>query len=162
MIHEDLLAKIEVRFGRSIRYSKDCDALAVDIIFHTGCRISASTLKRVLGFGDNYIIPRLYTLDAIAKYIGYDSWNDLPYLGEDDSSHYKDKVKVVFMTGEACIVSRYDNRYSRIISHTFIFNPHVFLIAGDQLSVGNSIKLFHSDVKKRIPKSLTIKSLEIL
>ncbi len=68
---------IEKRIGKEIRYPADCVQLSYEIEKHTTHRISANTLKRLLGFIGEVQTPRLYTLDAIAKYIHFNNWNDL-------------------------------------------------------------------------------------
>lgn len=162
MINDELLNAIEEKFGRTIRYSKDCDVLANDILKKTGCSVSASTLKRILGFGDSYFIPRLYTLDSVGKYLGFNSWNEVPYMGVKDTDEYQNKVKVTFDSGDFLIISRYDDKYARIIGHSFPQNPHVSLVQSKQLAIGDKLKIFHSDLKSKTPRSLHIRSLEIL
>jgi hypothetical protein len=66
--------QIELRFGQPIRYSKDCENLAIHI--SSACRegISPTTLKRLFGFAKPITTPREYTLDVLANYLGYASW----------------------------------------------------------------------------------------
>lgn len=74
MLNKTIRDLLEKKFGKPIRYPKDCDALAALIKEETKHQVSSSTLKRVLGFYKETESPRLYTLDAISMYIGYDSW----------------------------------------------------------------------------------------
>lgn len=57
-----------------MRYPKDCEALAQHISHHCKTRISGSTLRRLYGFVKGIREPRAYTLDIIAEYLGYKSW----------------------------------------------------------------------------------------
>ncbi len=68
---------IEKRIGKEIRYPADCELLSYEIEKHTTHRISTNTLKRLLGFICEVQTPRLYTLDAIAKYINFRNWDEL-------------------------------------------------------------------------------------
>ncbi len=77
MIPNAIRNKIESRFGKPIRYSKDCEALAYSINKNSSDRISATTLKRLLGFAKNIEQPRLFTLDLIATYVGDSNWSSL-------------------------------------------------------------------------------------
>ena len=77
MIPDAIRKKIEARFGKPIRYSKDCEALAYSINKISSDRISATTLKRLLGFAKSIEQPRLFTLDLIAIYVGYNDWSSL-------------------------------------------------------------------------------------
>ena len=77
MIDGFILRKLEAKYGSAIRYSKDCEALAMSINKTSNQQVSATTLKRLLGFAKSIETPRLYTLDAIAFYLGYTNWNTL-------------------------------------------------------------------------------------
>jgi hypothetical protein len=73
LVHE----KVEARFGKPIRYAKDCDVLAVSIHAFTIEKISCSTVKRLFGLIESDNEPRLYTLDIIAEYLGYLNYDHL-------------------------------------------------------------------------------------
>lgn len=88
MISKVIKNKIESRFGQSVRYSKDCEALAIDISSKTSHTVSGSTIKRLMGFVKGVQEPRLYTLDAIAEYLDYHSFDEL--IREFDTSSYSD------------------------------------------------------------------------
>ena len=76
-IGKAIAQKIEARFGRPIRYSKDCEALSKSIEKNCNERISTTTLKRLFGFAKSIDNPRLFTLDVLATYIGYKDWSSL-------------------------------------------------------------------------------------
>ncbi|HXD92979.1 MAG TPA: hypothetical protein VNX01_07170 [Bacteroidia bacterium] len=71
--------KIEKEFGRGpIKYAKDCDVLASAIANKCNCKVSSSTLKRLFGINKSGTrSPRVFTLDLIANYIGYHTWDDI-------------------------------------------------------------------------------------
>ena len=96
MISSIIKEKIEVRFGQAIRYSKDCEALAGDISCSTGYTVSGSTIKRLMGFVKGIQEPRLYTLDAIAEYLGHPSFEDL--IKEFDTSSHSESVEIERLT----------------------------------------------------------------
>lgn len=77
MITPAIRQKIEARYGKPLRYSKDCEGLANSINKFCLDRISVTTLKRLFGFAKNVEHPRLFTLDVIAAYIGYNDWGSL-------------------------------------------------------------------------------------
>jgi hypothetical protein len=88
MIPEFLKIRIEMRFGKSIRYSKDCETLAASISKHCGEKISATTMMRLFGLMKTDSKPRLYTLDLVAQFAGFDSWEAAikdDYLSEQSS-----------------------------------------------------------------------------
>jgi hypothetical protein len=96
MISSVIKDKIEVRFGQSVRYSKDCEALAVDISENTKHTVSGSTIKRLMGFVKGVQEPRMYTMDAIAEYLGHPSFEDL--IKEFDTSSYSEFNKIENLT----------------------------------------------------------------
>lgn len=72
---EKLKKRIESVYGREIKYARDCEPLATEISQSTGGTVSASTVKRLLGFVKTSSKPSQYTLDTIAIYLGFSDWN---------------------------------------------------------------------------------------
>lgn len=68
---------LEEKFGRKIRYPKDCESLALQMNEAATQRISASTLKRLFGFITPTTSPSLYTLDTVAMFLGFADWESL-------------------------------------------------------------------------------------
>ena len=66
---------IEEKLGKTIRYPSDYEQLAYDIERATKQRISTNTIKRLLGAIESVREPRLYTLDVIAAYLGFENWD---------------------------------------------------------------------------------------
>lgn len=85
MINQEIIKKIEEKFGRKLEYSCDCDALSEAIIEETGQRIAMSTLKRMAGFVSKKCKPRLSTMDIIAQYVGYPNYKLLAKEINDDT-----------------------------------------------------------------------------
>ena len=77
MLSEIIKKKIEEKSGIKIRYSRDCDILANEIFKKSNCKLSASTIRRLFGFIKSEATPRVYSLDVIAIYLDYPSWDDL-------------------------------------------------------------------------------------
>ena len=89
MLSKLIKQKIEARLGHAVRYPKDCDRLADHISEMCKARISASTIRRLMGFVNSMSEPRLYTLDVIAEYLGHKGWQELlasfePACGEPE------------------------------------------------------------------------------
>lgn len=72
---EKLKKRIENVYGQEIKYARDCEPLATEISQSTGGTVSASTIKRLLGFVKTSSKPSQYTLDTIAIYLGFPDWN---------------------------------------------------------------------------------------
>ena len=77
MIPELLKNRIELRFGKAIRYAKDCIQLSAEIEKHCHEKISATTLKRVFGLAVSDTQPRMFTLDVLAHYAGYGKFKNV-------------------------------------------------------------------------------------
>ena len=71
MLNQEIIKKIEEKFGKKLQYSQDCESLSEAILEETGERISVATLKRLTGFANLRVIPRQSTMDILAKYVGY-------------------------------------------------------------------------------------------
>lgn len=71
-----LLALVEKKFGHPLKTSKDFNVLSVVIEHETGDAISCSTIKRLWGYMTMKPVPRLASLDILAKYAGYKGFED--------------------------------------------------------------------------------------
>ena len=69
-----LKKKIEEKFGEKVCYSRQCEALSEAIFETIGERLSLVTLKRFFGFTTAQVEPRLFTLDILSRYCGYDTF----------------------------------------------------------------------------------------
>lgn len=67
---------IEQRFSRPIKTPADFAALSEEIQQVTKQYISTSTLKRLWGYVKSKSSHRIVTLNVLAVYLGYDSWQD--------------------------------------------------------------------------------------
>jgi hypothetical protein len=71
----ELKAEVEKTFGREISNRGDCELLVDDIYQRTGLVISYNTLRRLFAIIP-YRKPRESTLDALATYVGFRSFQD--------------------------------------------------------------------------------------
>jgi hypothetical protein len=74
-----LLKSVENRFNFRIKTASDFECLSADICQITHAYISPSTLKRLWGYIKYKYVPRETTLDILARYAGYMSYNDFCY-----------------------------------------------------------------------------------
>ena len=70
-----LKQEVEKVFGQKVKKRRDCEGLAVDLYAKTGVVISYNTLRRLFGLIE-FREPRLSTLDALSKYVGFSSYRD--------------------------------------------------------------------------------------
>ena len=71
-----LLAKVEKKYGQSIKTTTDFEALSVVIERDTGELLSASTLKRLWGYVSLNPAPRASTLDILSRYLDWKNFEE--------------------------------------------------------------------------------------
>jgi len=67
---KQLLSEVERKFCRPVETTTDFEVLSLDIERETGEHLSASTLKRLWGYVSLHPVPRVATLNILAKYAG--------------------------------------------------------------------------------------------
>lgn len=89
---------IEEKFhlpGNGSWKQRDFQYLSDLMLDRTGVRISLSTLKRIWKGSDNHL-PQLFTLNALAQLLEFDSWNDFKHMqspaAPDNFTNKKDKL----------------------------------------------------------------------
>lgn len=87
---------LEEKLNKEIRYPSDIEHLSYDIEKHTSQRISVNTLKRLFGLVQGVKEPRLYTLDIIARYLGFKNWDDIiESIGNQGNSSFSSIEEVI-------------------------------------------------------------------
>ena len=131
-----------------------------DVFLHTKQKISISTLKRLFGFVNGVQDPRLYTLDILAKYLGFNNWD--VYLEEIKSNCSSEffnieRIDVESLALETKIKIAYEP--NRIIELNYVgdFYFKIETTVNSKLQVGDIVKitnfvknfpLFISEVKR--------------
>src|ERR1700741_3347785 len=110
MLSELVKKQIETKSGISIRYSKDCDLLSEKIYEECKLKLSASTLRRLFGFGKTTNEVRVHTLDVISNYLGYPSWDDL-IQPLDKSRKHRQQIITELKTNKLKIGERFIYNY---------------------------------------------------
>jgi len=151
--------QIEDKFGKPLRYPSDYEALSMDMQEITGCPISVNTLKRLMGVIDSVKEPRLYTLDTVAKYLGYSDWDvyietlmgtgDSDFGEDDGCIEEKDlnvgtQVEFRYHPGRSVVVEKESER-----QFTVLRSEGSKLKAGDHLEIG-TFRLHYPLISKRV------------
>ena len=85
----EILRRIRAMVGLDMSRSADYDVLSQAIRDRTKENLGVNTLKRLFGFKTDKVVPRLSTMDIIAKYLGYEDYETLiKKLGEDAYKTY--------------------------------------------------------------------------
>lgn len=91
MLPEQAKLIIERKLGRNISSPHDCSILMYDIKSETGESVGLNTLKRMFGFIDGHRVARTSTLDVLARYAGYRSWEEImTTVGLESNSGFED------------------------------------------------------------------------
>ena len=152
--------EIKQKSGLDFETVKDYVAFADMIYDVTGRRLGVTTLKRLFGNIEDERNPILYTLNTIAIYLGYESWEkynsqkdfDSDYDYNDDSVyisqlHVGTKIKVSYL--------------NRIV--TFIVIPHENIKALKVLnSVNSSLKEGDIVILYRLKKGECIEATQVI
>ena len=88
VLSNKIIELLRVKSGSELSYSSDIEGLSIDIEAKTNEHIGVNTLKRLLGFISDERAPRLVTLDIIARYLGYASWDVLEGLNGGSNSDF--------------------------------------------------------------------------
>jgi hypothetical protein len=149
MIPEFIKSRIEIKFGKPVKYPKDCNALAAHISKHCNQPISTSTIKRLYGMVNSIQQPRLFTLDLIAQYAGLNDWRSA--LNEDvlnETSFFESNSQIIISTLQQNNIIKIKYSPDRILRLIYIGN--------------NKFKVIKSTKSKlQIDDILTILRLEL-
>lgn len=85
---------VERTIGKTLETNKDFENLSNSIYDKTHVRISATTLKRIWGYLSENVTPRRYTLDQLARFIDYDSFDAFCASLETDKAPESDDSSV--------------------------------------------------------------------
>ena len=127
------------KLGNRLRQAADCDRLALDTYSITGERLGSTTLKRLLGFVDDERKTYVSTLDSIANYLGYNSWQELEKVEDTGNSDFA-------YISEEIVSSRLD--IGDIITLSYLPDRHLGI-----KYVGNSQYLVTKSIESKLKKS---------
>ncbi len=118
MVPEIILEKIQQKFGQKIRYPKDCESLSRDINKNIGSNISATTLLRIFNLRNEGSKPTLRTLDVIAEYIGFESWQLAIEFSMNLAKNQKnDDGKLTYSTNEHLIIIDCNEHFANALQY---------------------------------------------
>ncbi len=128
MLNKDLLKRIEMRFGRPIRYPEETVALSQAIFDTTHEYLSPSTLKRMFGWLSGGARHRSSTMDILARYLGCATYGELlrdsPLMDSECSGRgtivigCEDKIVFTSSRGESLSLIYKGDRLFSVVSST--------------------------------------------
>jgi len=135
---------VESKFGKPIRYPKDCIALAEDMYLKNRVRISESTLKRMMGFVKGTEQPRKYTLDLLANYLGYTNYEILySSIQHENTSSFQtlQSIESTHLPGGSVIEFRYAPDRKVILKHAGNQTYEVLSSENSKLKTGDIFQI---------------------
>lgn len=78
---EKLCKEIETALRRKMQTPKDFEFLRESIFARLHLLVSTTTLKRVWGYLDDKVQPRITTLDMLTQFLGYRDWEEYNHGG---------------------------------------------------------------------------------
>jgi hypothetical protein len=90
---EKLKNAVLITLGRQIETHSDCEILSEKILQKTDRSIGITTLRRFFGLDPAKNLPSPYTLDTLAIFSGYSSWQD---IAEADTQ-YQQNISDIFI-----------------------------------------------------------------
>lgn len=135
---------LERRSGHTISNGGDCEWLALDFESRTKQHISKNTLKRLLGFLPYEKSHYPATLDMIARYLGYKSWDDVDEALKSGISSFGKNAKTLspsdLQEGSLVEVTYMPDRQIRLQYHgqnsfTVVESVNSQLEVGDKVTI---------------------------
>lgn len=87
---EQIIEQLKVKSGLSFNKASDFTSLSDMIMSKTGQSIGVTTLKRLFGYIDDARDTNTSTLDIIAAFLGFNSWNEYLTVIRVDSDWNRD------------------------------------------------------------------------
>lgn len=147
MLTTDIKQLIENKWGKPIRYPKDCEDLAADMRAKHNLVLSGSTLKRLMGFYKETEMPRLYTLDTIARFLGFETWESLANsleINADNSQIGKiESLAAEDLQAEDFVIIGYTPQRKLLLRFLGDFKFEVLESTGSKIKTNDILKIFH-------------------
>lgn len=136
-----LVAEIEKMVGRQMLTPRDFNTLSSKIQERTHEYLSATTLKRIWGYFEQPGKPRQFTLDTLARFLGYRSFNYFKEESADDEEQSNliignrlnsedlqegDQIQITWMPNRICICQYLGNAQFKVVKA-----QHTKLCEGD-------------------------------
>lgn len=146
-LEENTIYQLKIKSGLSFSQSKDYALLAGMIESATGEHISDNTLRRLMGVKEDAGVPRMVTLDIIARYLGYKSWDLYQRFGSSETpdSRFVEDKKVIsssHLTVGQQIELKYHPNRTLVLEYC---GNEIFLVktvSGGSLQVGDRLTIY--------------------
>ena len=155
VFNSQIIDMLKERSGLSFDKTKDYELLCSSIYEETGRTIGVTTMKRLMGYISDKRNTNEYTLNTIAVYLGYQSWNELAgtlridsdWDFEDDTYYVDDmvigtKIKVNYLNRDVVfeVVDFKDTKALKVIDslNSSLKNGDILLL--NQLKLGEILE----------------------
>lgn len=157
---QELCRRVEDTYGKPVKTANQFETLAISIQERTGTLFSATTLKRIWGYLNENVEPRISTLDVLARYCG---WESFAAFVADDSRETEsgnvggkslradkdvrrgERVRLMWNPGRVCVIEYTGGGSWRVVSSEGTrLNPGdtfrcMLIVAGEPLYLDNLV-----------------------
>jgi len=146
MISEQLKKRVELKFGKLIRYPKDCRGLSIELEKVCLRKVSAATLMRIFGIIKEPCNPTLHTLDLLAEYAGFECHREVvssDYLPIRRKAHSYLKLTDIII-GSTFVISTLESKLvlTKVSDNTF----QVLGSENTNLEIGDTLMILRIDL----------------
>ena len=125
---EQLRADIKAKVGKSLDTPTDFDFLSNEIQQHLKEYISPTTLKRFFNYIPSNVIPRVSTLNVLARYIGYNGWEE--YCANSGNSLPNELITIKHKQSKTFFIRKRERVFVATIVITAIISPFISFNVG--------------------------------
>lgn len=127
-LDEEIIKRIEVEAGHKLRSAADCTRFALDIEAMTGELICANTIKRAFGIISSNSGPSTFTLNLIARRLGYNDWDAFVTCDYATASSFNSKTIVSLKEFLPDKIIRFSYSPNRIVKMKSLGNCNFVII----------------------------------
>lgn len=133
-----LKAEVEQTFGRRVFSSKDCILLSLEIFSKTKEQVNVNTLRRLFGLVQANYNPSVSTLNIMAKYCGFSSFEEVPEISiENDEIEFVPREEIIRYLANVLE----EMPLQDVLNPTFfIFFKHMILLFGRNPSLAKAFQ----------------------
>ena len=153
MIDKFIIKLLEEKCGYPLNSSSNCERLALDIESKTGDHLGFTTLKRLLGFTSENATPRQSTLEILARYLDFNSYNELEdTINNRGDSDFDNKIELI-LSSHLPVDAEINLYYypNRLLKLKHIINDEFFVLESINGSLLKGDKIFVENFTNGLP-----------
>lgn len=143
---KQLIIDLELKLGKPLNSYANCKELSANILEVTNENLSSQKIIRIAGLVKFASTPTLYTLDVLARYLGFDSYNSYimasPICHSIKSHNTLRFIEMIYTTPLFDFKGKNLHFLFRTISKTILEDPEIIQSFNHDILSSNSFKEF--------------------